>query len=717
MNKYYSLLGFGLLTAATLISCQEDIIESGENASQQEAHAYTAWARIQDYRTEGKETDTRANVQDDGKTFIWNKADEITVWNGETGNVFTISKDYDESFPSAEIPFYSDDADLEDGTSVWGIYPSKEGEGKEGMFSFELSGMSEQNPDFKPHLQETMYMVAQGTVSGNEIQGLSFRHLTSLFQFNISNVRPKQIIVKNVTVESSKPVFSGKLNLVDGTTPEYSEQLDKLVLNFGDGGILASDESLSGYMSFFPTTTMSENDELTFTVNYVEEGTEKVQVKTGTVGELYAGLPLAVSDGFQYVAGKRYVVNMDVVLNEDERGYVDNGDKNYTVYSAEGLSNLLRYEADYITDENTVITLDGEGDFDMRGADWTPIAEFRGTFDGNGQTISNFKIASEGSGGFITLNSGLVENLTLANVEFETNSVMDGADSNPNGLLVAKNEGTVSKCVVDGGAISISFTGNLGALVGHNTCVVADSEVTGNVNISTGGNMGANPRTGGLIGYNSGTIERSSVGREVSIYINGGSGANVGGLVGWNQNGKLTGCHAAASITTNEKAILAGGLIGVTASSSAVEITACYSTGSITLVGTGHSTIGGLIGKGADEWNPAAIHISGCYTTTVITGFPQNVGGFIGAHDSNKGHGLNCEACFYVSDKAQTEYKGVTKVDDVAGMVKHASEMNSSISETGLEYTENGGGENEPLILEVSGPGFGGPDFGDGDEI
>lgn len=66
---------------------------------------------------------------------------------------------------------------------------------------------------------------------------------------------------------------------------------------------------------------------------------------------------------------------------------VDVGDLNtdgvYEVYTAEG----LRYMAQHPT-ASYVLT----ADLDLEGADWTPIQNFSGSFNGNGHTISNFTI-------------------------------------------------------------------------------------------------------------------------------------------------------------------------------------------------------------------------------------------------------------------------------------------------------------------------------------
>ena len=90
MNKIYSLLGIGLLSAATLSSCKEDVfIEGGDELQRGESQTYVAVASIRGYENTDKESSTRANVQDDGSSFMWNADDKVTLWNGTNGYDFT----------------------------------------------------------------------------------------------------------------------------------------------------------------------------------------------------------------------------------------------------------------------------------------------------------------------------------------------------------------------------------------------------------------------------------------------------------------------------------------------------------------------------------------------------------------------------------------------------------------------------------------------------
>lgn len=733
MNKYYTLLGVGLLSAATLISCQEEVLLNAEVSLPEEDHTFKAMASIESFRTDAREASSRANVEDDGKSFLWNTRDRITLWDGTAGHAFTISEHYDDTkFPSARVPFYTqEELAWTDGMKVWGIYPEKPQVTVENVFAFDLAEEQTVVFDSHPHLQSTMYMVAEGTVQGAEVGNLAFRHLTGLFQFNLTNLRDNynQVSVTSVTVEASAPVFSKRLVLnSDGQPEAYAPEnlVQKLTWKPQAECALGVNQSISIYQNFFPTTALTSDAVITFTVNYTENGEAHTAVKTGTVGELYAGQPLMTQDGGQYVAGKRYVVNMDVALQEDERGYTNEGEGHYTVHTGKGLLNLVKYEAEGIAAENVVITLDGDA-YDLDGSEWTPIPVFSGTFDGNGKTVTNFTIVPEANGGFILLNQGTVKNLRLDRVTLTTRPVEAGdAEANSNAILVAQNQGLITECEVCSSTLNstITVSGNAGMVAGYNMAEgrILNTRVAGASQINV---TGVGPRTGGLVGHNVGSITLSSVEQGMEINMKKGTSGvpNVGGLVGWNQNGPVVGCAASARIYSDEVPMKVGGLLGVcngNMQGKAVEITASYSAGEFQVIGTNHSTIGGLIGSGGDTWAKSPLKITGCYTVTSLQGAPapQNGGGFIGSHDLSQ-VGLELNACVFSNEKTNMmqntpTYEGVMYEAERDGVSKHAEEMNASIVDTELEYVQGGA---VPLILQPVSPGWGGPDFGDGDEI
>jgi filamentous hemagglutinin family protein len=162
---------------------------------------------------------------------------------------------------------------------------------------------------------------------------------------------------------------------------------------------------------------------------------------------------------------------------------------------------------------------------------------FTGVFDGQGYTISDLTITTDG--GFVGLfaaNSGAIRNVGLTHFTIGTT---EGVDV---GGLVGVNYGTISNSSVSGsitgtnGNISshFSFPDGVGGLVGINfsSGSISNSYSTGSV---TSGNT-YNVSVGGLVGVNLGTVFQSHADGLVVGFNNLDSAyiPNVGGLVGSN---------------------------------------------------------------------------------------------------------------------------------------------------------------------------------------
>ena len=131
---------------------------------------------------------------------------------------------------------------------------------------------------------------------------------------------------------------------------------------------------------------------------------------------------------------------------------------------------------------------------------------------------------------------------------------------------------------------------------------------------------------GGVAGYSYGNIENCSVSGSVS-----GSGMNgfAGGVVGYQSGGFLTECSSSATVNAGNKA---GGVAGAT--NSGAILTACYATGSVTLVSNndiGTYFAGGVVGSNGGSC------IQACYAWGSVTGSGSGtvyVGGVTGSNDS-----------------------------------------------------------------------------------
>ena len=161
----------------------------------------------------------------------------------------------------------------------------------------------------------------------------------------------------------------------------------------------------------------------------------------------------------------------------------------YEIYTATGLYNMANRAA-----EGASFKL--MADIDLQGANWTPVASFKGSFDGNLHTISNLKITKLSGidmGFFAKIGYGeenvdkptLVKDLNLADVELTL------AEGNQYaGLLVGSNwGGTIENCTATGvitdNRTVLAKQAYIGALAGRN----ANSTVPGPGTIASGTNL------------------------------------------------------------------------------------------------------------------------------------------------------------------------------------------------------------------------------------
>lgn len=84
-------------------------------------------------------------------------------------------------------------------------------------------------------------------------------------------------------------------------------------------------------------------------------------------------------------------------------------------------------------------------DLDYSGRGFTPMKEFKGTFDGSGRRLIGVTIRMEGDIGFVQKNDGIIRNLILDKLAVEEQG--SGAYI---GGIAANNYGTIDGCVVNG---------------------------------------------------------------------------------------------------------------------------------------------------------------------------------------------------------------------------------------------------------------------------
>jgi hypothetical protein len=272
------------------------------------------------------------------------------------------------------------------------------------------------------------------------------------------------------------------------------------------------------------------------------------------------------------------------------RGAADTADAASPITVAPRLQITNAHELNAVRD-NPSLSYKLMNGIDLGGAVWEPIAEFPGTFNGNGYTISNFSVNKGdadyvGFFGSVAL-GGAVKNLTLQN------AAVTGRDFT--GGLAGTNYGAITNCRVTG-----SVTGNdghnyVGGLVGFNAGEIRESRATANV-------CHANWYVGGLVGANIGSITLSCATGNVQ-----NASTCVGGLVGQNRGGSIGNCYATGKATG---ALAVGGLVGDNYLLSA-RIVNSYAAGLV----TGTTAPGGLAGQN-NQYGP----ITSSYYDQAATG-------------------------------------------------------------------------------------------------
>lgn len=162
-------------------------------------------------------------------------------------------------------------------------------------------------------------------------------------------------------------------------------------------------------------------------------------------------------------------------------------------------------------------TVSVTADLDMAGLEWVPIANFAGTFEGNGHTIANLTTAeTAGAAGLFAAASGTIRDVIVADATirakdkttFPKKALCAGA------LAGEQTGGTIERCVVRGVSVTGEATGEatgaatgqsgVGGLVGNAAGTVRDC-LAEDVTLIAGETV----RQGALVGLASGTVATS----------------------------------------------------------------------------------------------------------------------------------------------------------------------------------------------------------------
>jgi len=332
----------------------------------------------------------------------------------------------------------------------------------------------------------------------------------------------------------------------------------------------------------------------------------------------------------------------------------------YLIYTAEQMNAIGANTSDYHKHFKLMADIDLSSytgtDFNIIGygvdLDSPDNRPFRGVFDGNGHTISNFIYINTERDYAIGL-FGCVEgeyfeeNIEIKNLGLIDPNVDAGTANYVGSLVGWLRWGTITNCYVEGG--SVLGEERIGGIVGHNSGAISECCASGSV---TGYEY-----VGGIAGFNWGTISDccasgsvtgyghvgglvgalSGLGRIIDSYATAGVSGEfaIGGLAGYNYSGEIINCCASGSVTGYG---YVGGMVGGIGDLSGdglpgdgmpspfgprAEISNSYSTGDV----TGNRIVGGLVG---------GLHngtIANCYSTGSVSGYAL-IGGLVGVKGS-----------------------------------------------------------------------------------
>ena len=285
------------------------------------------------------------------------------------------------------------------------------------------------------------------------------------------------------------------------------------------------------------------------------------------------------------------------------------------------------------------------------GNDWTPIGNttakaFKGTFDGNDQTITFYNVVIEnyadsfyGVFGVVGEN-GEVTNLNVAG-SLTTSSLNE--DDYDVGGIAGDNYGTITNSQ-SSVAVTVESTVKevfAGGIAGYNTGTISGCSATGAVTADSTQKSYA----GGIVGENDGTISGCSA--TGAVTADGTGESRAGGIAGVNTV-TISGCSATGDVTadgTGES--LAGGIAGDNYGGT---ITDSYATGAVTAQGTGDSYAGGIAGYNYGTVTNSQSSVAVTVESTGV-GTQVSAGGIVGW---NEGTISDCSATGAVTAESPT---------------------------------------------------------------
>ena len=316
-----------------------------------------------------------------------------------------------------------------------------------------------------------------------------------------------------------------------------------------------------------------------------------------------------------------------------------------------GISNAAELRA-FAAEVNCGNTCEGKtvkllADIDLEGEDWTPIGtstySFKGTFDGNGKTISNLNISAGDRAGFFANFSGP----SATSLNFDHASV-SGMESVAVFAAVSSPTSTISEISVD------------------NSTVVGGHWV------------------GSIVGYTYGVIEKCQVSNSslsAAPYLVGASydnGDKVGGIVGFKSNGGVYECSVKDTTVKGYRDI--GGVVGIAVKDNYDPVISKNSVENLTIIQSSENGYGSSICFGTIVGRD-----SGCVVKD------STISGYLEAHvDEGEINRLICSTSSNPAgfDTIEVDLKGNASIDVSDAYIKFGGPNTSKVTISGSEGSE-----------------------------
>ena len=269
-----------------------------------------------------------------------------------------------------------------------------------------------------------------------------------------------------------------------------------------------------------------------------------------------------------------------------------------------------------------------ENDLDLTGSGFTGLPTLRGTFEGNGHTISGLELTDKGSvQGFVRYleEDGTVQNLTVSGTVSPT-----GLKETLGGI-VGMNRGMVRGCTFTG---TVTGDSEAGGIVGRN-------ETTGEViNCTNSGTVTAAAMAGGIAGQNLGSIVQCGNGGSINT-TEIKTGLDADALMNVDTNRLSGGDTAQLKGTVRDVGGIAGKNGGI--------VQSCNNSGAVGYAHVGYN-VGGIVGRQSG-------YLNGCTNTGAVLG-RKDVGGVVGQLEPEL-------TVLYGADKLETLYNELDALQSV----------------------------------------------------